>query len=78
MHTQKGVYELALEDLKLVKTVTLPRPYPTFLPYYLEHNMTVPLDLKRVEFLQLSIGPELSQEELSKPNGIAIIKVQLN
>src|SRR5690606_37451892 len=31
-------YVMNLLELKPVKTVTLPRPYPSFLPYYFDHN----------------------------------------
>ena len=75
--TDSKDYFLNLNDLKPVKTVTLPRPYPSFLPYYLEHNIASGFDMSRVESLQFSIGPGISEEELLDPHGIAIISVSL-
>ncbi|WP_416444773.1 cellulase family glycosylhydrolase [Leeuwenhoekiella sp. A16] len=70
-------YKIALKDLKPVKTVTLPRPYPSFLPYYLEHDITEDFDINRVESLQFSIGPGLSQDAQKAAHGIGIIEVSL-
>ena len=70
-------HELDLSTFQEVKTVTLPRPYPSFLPYYFEHNLTAPFDLNEVESLQFSIGPGLPQEELENEHGVGIIHVRL-
>jgi hypothetical protein len=75
--TDTNDYIVKLEDLQPVKTVTLPRPYPSFLPYYLEHNIKSAFDMSRIESLQFSIGPEIPQAELKDPHGIAIISVSL-
>ena len=71
-------YGLYLSDLKPVKTVTLPRPYPTFLPYYLDHQLKSPFDLSKVESIQFSIGPEIPTEELQEKHGIELISIQLD
>jgi hypothetical protein len=70
-------YILNLDDLKPVKTVTLPRPYPSFLPYYLHHEMVSDFDINKVESLQFSIGPEIPENEITDSHGIAIISVSL-
>jgi hypothetical protein len=57
--------------------VTLPRPYPSFLPYYLEHEIASPFDIRKIESLQFSIGPEIPKDELLDAHGIAIISVSL-
>lgn len=75
--TELKNYHLAISNLKPVKTVTLPRPYPSFLPYYLEHNITSDFDINRIESLQFSIGPEIPLEELEEPHGIGIISISL-
>lgn len=67
-------YKLALADLKPVKTVTLPRPYPSFLPYYFEHSMSSTFDIDRIESLQFSIGPEIQGSDVHDQQGIAVIK----
>ncbi|WP_435138804.1 hypothetical protein [Formosa sp. A9] len=71
-------YSIQLSELKPVKTVTLPRPYPSFLPYYLEHNITNDFDIEDVESLQFSIGPELSRKEQLMPQAIGIVNVRLD
>ena len=66
-----------LDDLEPVKTVTLPRPYPTFLQYYFEHELDEDFDVEAVESIQFSIGPGLEAEQLEQPQGVGIISVKL-
>ena len=66
-----------LNDLKPVKTVTLPRPYPSFLSYYFEHSFEGNLDLGNVESIQFSIGPGISENDLQQPHAIGIRSVRL-
>ncbi|WP_298246554.1 hypothetical protein [uncultured Christiangramia sp.] len=68
---------IKLDELKPVKTVTLPRPYPGFLPYYFEHQNPEGFDLQKVEALQFSIGPGIEPENLQKKHEIGIVKVTL-
>lgn len=68
---------IRLDELKPVKTVTLPRPYPSFLPYYFQHNNPAVFDLTEVEALQFSIGPGNDPEKLQQPHEIGIVKVRL-
>ncbi len=75
--TELKEYKINIKDLKLVKTVTLPRPYPSFLPYYLEHNINSDFDINRIESIQFSIGPEIPHNELEDKHGIGIVKVSL-
>ncbi len=75
--TELKAYKLPVKNLKPVKTVTLPRPYPSFLPYYLEHNLTSKFDIAKVESVQFSIGPEIAKKKLDEKQGISIIKVNL-
>lgn len=70
-------YEVKLSDFAPVKTVTLPRPYPSFLPYYLEHKITAPFDINRIEGLQFSIGPGLEESELTTEHGVGVVRVSL-
>jgi hypothetical protein len=70
-------YVIELSDVVSVKTVTLPRPYPSFLPYYLEHEIASPFDIRKIESLQFSIGPEIPRDELLDAHGIEIISVSL-
>lgn len=70
-------HTISLNDLKPVKTVTLPRPYPTFLPYYFEHEAGKSFDINRVESIQFSFGPGLSESEREEAHGVGIINIRL-
>ncbi|MDF1516948.1 MAG: cellulase family glycosylhydrolase [Lutibacter sp.] len=75
--TESTDYKMSLSDLKPVKTVTLPRPYPSFLPYYFDHNLSSEFDIHKVESIQFSIGPGISENELTDKHGIAIVSLRL-
>ena len=70
-------HTILLSNLKPTKTVLLPRPYPTFLPYYFESIQNNALVLRDIESIQVSIGPEISKEERSQKLGIAITRISL-
>lgn len=73
----KKDYELALSELKRVKLVTLPRPYPTFLPYFFEASSAGSFDIRNIEVLQLSIGPGIPEAHEDQQRGIAIESIRL-
>lgn len=70
-------YRIPLKELKPVKTVTMPRPYPSFLPYYFNHSYDGNFKLENIESIQFSIGPGMSDEELKQEHGIGIRYVRL-
>lgn len=70
-------YSISLASLKPVPIVTLPRPYPTFLPYFFEPSQPAPFDLALIESLQLSIGPGMDKDEIKKTHAIAIRSLRL-
>ena len=74
---ETNTYKIDLSTLKPVKTVSLPRPYPSFLPYYFEHFYTGNFELENAEALQFSIGPGIQDSELENPHGVGIISVSL-
>ncbi len=74
---EKQDHSINLSDLKQVRLVTLPRPYPTFLSYYFEKKTSEPFDITAVETLQLSIGPGLSETEAQQANGVAIESIRI-
>jgi hypothetical protein len=74
---EKKEVTINLRDLKQVKIVTLPRPYPTFLPYYFYSRSEEEFDINQLESIQLSIGPGLTEQQLREPNGVAIESVRL-
>ena len=70
-------YRIKLSDLNLVKTVLLPRPYPTFLPYYFQQDSQMPFNLRDVESVQFSIGPGLRENLQNSPVKIGISSLWL-
>ncbi len=70
-------YSVNISDLKPVKTVSLPRPYPSFLPYYFEHPDDGSLEITSAEAVQFSIGPGIEEENYQKPHEIGIISLRL-
>jgi len=77
LHPEEKEYVIKIKDLVSVKTVTLPRPYPTFLPYYFEHDNKNELNMEEAEALQFSIGPGLEESELQLPQEIGITSLRL-
>jgi hypothetical protein len=74
----KTEYRVPLTDLKRVKLVTLPRPYPTFLPYFFEGGSSSSgVDLLRIETVQISLGPGMNDLQRQKPPGIVIRSLAL-
>ncbi|MBW3544757.1 MAG: hypothetical protein KY428_04010, partial [Bacteroidetes bacterium] len=72
-----GDHTLSLKDLKPVKLVNLPRPYPEFLPYYYENKSDKMLDLSNMESLQFLVGPGLTDEDLEQAYPLLIESVRL-
>lgn len=75
--TESGEYELAIADLKKVSLVLLPRPYPTFLPYYFEDDRQTRLDMRDVEALLLSIGPGIETGAREREHRIGVESIRL-
>lgn len=75
--TKMQEYPIALSELKKVKTVTMPRPYPTFLPYFFEGKSQDKMDFAKLEGLQLSIGPGISGKAVEAKHGVAVVSVWL-
>jgi len=70
-------YTLKIDELKKVQAVILPRPYPTFLPYYSVAGKAEALDLSQIESLQISIGPGIKKEDWRKNYALVISSVLL-
>ena len=70
-------YEIALTDLRPVPMVTMPRPYPTFLPYYFDGGREGDLDLSAVESVQWALGPGIPAAEAEKQQGVAMTYIML-
>mgnify|MGYP000853831684 CR=1 FL=1 len=74
---QTTLISININDLKPVATVTLPRPYPSFLPYYFDHANTSKLDLSKIEGIQISVGPGLGDQEQQKAQSFGIISISI-
>ena len=75
---QFGDYRISLSDLAATQLVTLPRPYPDFLPYYFERGeVGNGLDLSQIESIQISIGPGLSAAERAESYALQIESIRL-
>ena len=72
-----STYTISLTDLKPVKTVTLPRPYPSFLPYFFEHDNKNKFSIEAIESIQISIGPSLSNDQKQQSLGIGLVNIWL-
>ncbi|WP_318310137.1 glycoside hydrolase 5 family protein [Flagellimonas crocea] len=70
-------YSIDLIDLAPVRTVTLPRPYPSFLPYYFTHNNPEGFDINKIESIQFSIGPGIAKDKVKDKHGIGLVSVRL-
>lgn len=70
-------YEIPIPELTRVKTVTMPRPYPTFLPYYFFIEKDSAVKVEDIEGLQISIGPGLPDNKRTEPQGIGIVSMRL-
>lgn len=74
---EKKDYSISLADLQHVKTVLLPRPYPTFLPYYFQETSAPSFQLGDMESIQISIGPGINEKDVLEPHGIALESIRL-
>lgn len=72
-----GEYKISLKELKAVPFVLLPRPYPTFLPYFFDGDTGGSWDWSDIERIQVSAGPGLTAEEQKKPQAFSIISMHL-
>ncbi|MDX2247051.1 MAG: alpha/beta hydrolase-fold protein [Bacteroidia bacterium] len=77
LRPEMAEYEIPLAEMTKVSVVTMPRPYPTFLPYYFSGGNDQPLNPADIEGLQISVGPGLSETQQLTPHHIGIVSVSL-
>ncbi len=70
-------YEIPLAELQLLPNVPMPRPYPTFLPYYFNPAGNTVFDISEAEGLLISLGPGIPQGLLGEKHGFSLVWVQL-
>lgn len=75
-----GVQQVTLteNDFSTGRMALLPRPYPTFLPYWFGAESDKPLDLAEVENIQLLLVPELNSELINIEAGFSVTDIWLN
>lgn len=77
INPEKKEYIIHFSELKQVKAVTLPRPYPSFLPYYYTNPTPKPFDISNVESIQISLGPDIPADQLDKTHGFSVESVRM-
>ncbi|SMO50070.1 membrane or secreted protein [Gracilimonas mengyeensis] len=66
---QTETITLKKEDFEPGKMVLLPRPYPTFLPYWFEPEADGPLDVSEAEIVQVFLNPADNEDLIGKAAG---------
>lgn len=70
-------YKISFNDLKRVDMVLLPRPYPDFQHYYFRYKGKSSFDIKKLEAIQISIGPGLKKSQLENKHHLMIQNIDL-
>lgn len=65
-------------DFSIGRMALLPRPYPTFLPYWFEPESDKQLYLTEVENIQLLLVPEHNPQLINKEAGFSVTEIWLN
>jgi hypothetical protein len=73
----KKDYSITLAELQPIMTVLLPRPFPTFLPYYFQNLSATAFKINEMESIQISIGPGIPEKDLLQLHGIAVESIRL-
>lgn len=69
---------IPFHELEKVSQVLLPKPFPPFQSYFSNSLANSTFDVKDIEALQISIGPEIKKENYNKPQQIFINKIVLH
>jgi len=69
--------EIPLSELTPVKLVTMPRPYPTFLPYYFFIEKDSRIKVEDIEGIQISIGPGIAVARRTGGHRVGIVGLML-
>lgn len=68
---------IPFHELEKVSQVVLPKPFPPFQSYFLNSLANSKFDVKDLEAIQISIGPEIKKENYNKPQQVFINKIVL-
>lgn len=75
--SQKQEISIPYQDLVEVPLVLLPRPYPDFQPYFFQSKGSELFNPIEIEAIQISVGPNLTTEEINKPQELIIESITL-
>jgi hypothetical protein len=74
---QHGVFSVPLDKLRQVRLPNIPHGYPSFIPFWSSVTMQIPFDVKRIESVLISVGPEIAAPEYDQPHGVQIERIWL-
>ena len=69
--------EVRFDQLVTDSVLLLPRPYPEFMPLWFKAPGTSSFNMQNIEKVQLTVGTELTADELKKPYSIEIQSIWL-
>lgn len=77
LNNSEDTIVINFQDLKKVPQVLLPRPFPGFQPYWFESKEQDVFDPKKIEAIQISIGPGIPEDEKAASQHLEIEKIYL-
>ncbi|HUL54396.1 MAG TPA: hypothetical protein VLT83_13400 [Opitutaceae bacterium] len=72
-----GAASVAVGALRQVRMPNIPHGYPVFIHFWSQAGGAIPLDLKRVESVLVSIGPGVPASEYGNAHGVQIERIWL-
>ena len=69
--------EIPFSELIDVPMVLLPNAYPGFQHYWFQSKAELEFDASLIEALQISIGPDLENQELSQNQSLSLYQIRL-
>lgn len=70
-------FSIPFSQLKPVRQVLLPRPYPGFQSYWFENKEITDFDVNQIDVIQISIGPGINAENHQEKQGVLMRKILL-
>lgn len=78
LNENREMITLNQQDFQLDKSALLPRPYPTFLPYWFEPEVDHSLNMNRLENIQLLLLPEDNSGLINETAGFDLTRIWLS
>ena len=77
LQPQHGIATIPVSELQQVCSPNIPHGYPVFIPFWSSVSTGVPLDLRRLEAVLVSIGPGIPAAEYTVPHSVQIERIWL-